>query len=91
MGQKRLDVKVWSDMKGLELLISIKTITFRDYNKKYDRVGRYTKNMVRNDHELRLEASTIHHRQPYSVRSLVRPASGCTRATRLSPWGGPPR
>lgn len=66
-GRKRLDVKVWDDMLGLLVAVSVKTITFRDWVAKDERAGRYTKNMVRNDHELRAEASVIHRRQPYSV------------------------
>lgn len=66
-GRKRLDVKVWDDMLGLLAAVSVKTLTFRDWVAKDERAGRYTKNMVRNDHELRAEASVVHRRQPYSV------------------------
>src|ERR1700733_9077313 len=49
---------------SLELLVSIKTLSFRDTKPKTKtqpkRVGRYTKNMVRNDHELRAEAMEFH-------------------------------
>lgn len=66
-GRKKLDVKVWDDMLGLLVAVSVKTLTFRDWVAKDARAGRYTKNMVRNDHELRAEASVVHRRQPYSV------------------------
>ncbi|ARU54105.1 hypothetical protein CBR64_20735 [Cellulosimicrobium cellulans] len=61
-GQKRLDVKVTDPTLGLLLSVSIKTLSFRDVGTK-----RYTKNVVRNDHELRGEAAVLHQRQPYSV------------------------
>ena len=50
-GKKRLDVKVWDDRAGLILSISIKTYSFQDYSKKSERLGRFTKNILRNDHE----------------------------------------
>lgn len=66
-GQKRLDVKVTDTTLGLILSVSIKTYSFQDYSPKADRLGRWTKNIVRNDHELRGEAMVLHQRQPYSV------------------------
>lgn len=66
-GQKRLDVKVTDPTLGLILSVSIKTYSFQDYSPKTDRLGRWTKNIVRNDHELRGEAMVLHQRQPYSV------------------------
>lgn len=66
-GKKRLDVKVWDDRSGLVLSVSIKTYSFQDYSTKNDKLGRFTKNILRNDHELRAEADVIHRRQPYSV------------------------
>ena len=66
-GQKRLDVKVTDATLGLILSVSIKTYSFQDYSPKSDRLGRWTKNIVRNDHELRGEAMVLHQRQPYSV------------------------
>lgn len=66
-GQKRLDVKVTDSTLGLILNVSIKTYSFRDYSPKSDKLGRWTKNIVRNDHELRGEAMVLHQRQPYSV------------------------
>jgi hypothetical protein len=66
-GQKRLDVKVTDSTVGLLLNVSIKTYSFRDYDKTKDRLLRWTKNIVRNDHELRGEAMVLHQRQPYSV------------------------
>jgi len=68
---KKTDVRYATSNTGLELLVSIKTLNFRDAKK--DRVtgrltiGRYTKNMVRNDHELRAEAMDHHERFPYAV------------------------
>jgi hypothetical protein len=61
---KKTDVN-FSTLSGLELLVSIKTLGFRDI--KDGRLGRYTKNMVRNDHELRAEAMEFHERYPYAV------------------------
>src|SRR5262245_51314612 len=66
-GKKRLDVKVWDDKLGLELLVSIKTYSFRDWSSKTKTAGRYTKNVQRNGMELKDEADVIHRRQPYSV------------------------
>ncbi len=66
-GKKRLDVKVWDDKLGLELLVSIKTYSFRDWSGKTKSAGRYTKNVQRNGMELKDEADVIHRRQPYSV------------------------
>lgn len=65
-GTKRLDVKVTDPTLGLLLSLSIKTYSFQDWDAKKG-LGRYTKNIVRNDHELRGEASVLHQRQPYSV------------------------
>lgn len=66
-GQKRLDVKVTDSTLGLILSVSIKTYSFQDYSPKSGKLGRWTKNIVRNDHELRGEAMVLHQRQPYSV------------------------
>lgn len=66
-GAKRLDVKVTDPTLGLLLDVSIKTYSFQDYERRRDRLGRWTKNIVRNDHELRGEAMVLHQRQPYSV------------------------
>jgi hypothetical protein len=66
-GQKRLDVKVSESALGLILNVSIKTYSFQDYSPTNKRLGRWTKNTVRNDHELRGEAVVLHQRQPYSV------------------------
>lgn len=68
---KKTDVRFSTFDTGLELLVSIKTYSFQDPRK--DRksgqvvLGRYTKNMVRNDHELRAEAMDHHERHPYAV------------------------
>ena len=66
-GQKRLDVKVTDTTLGLLLSVSIKTYSFQDYSPKSGKLGRWTKNIVRNDHELRGEAMVVHQRQPYAV------------------------
>lgn len=66
-GNKRLDVCVWDRQRGLLLDVSIKTYSFRDYDSKRMRLGRMTKNVVRNDMELRAEAAKMHERQPYAV------------------------
>ena len=72
---KKTDVRYATSDTGLELLVSIKTLNFRDAKK--DRatgrltIGRYTKNMVRNDHELRAEAMDHHERFPYAVLVAV--------------------
>lgn len=57
---KKSDVRLASADSGLELLVSVKTMNFRDAN-------RYTKNMVRADHEFRAEAMDHHERFPYAV------------------------
>src|SRR5688572_19745450 len=33
-GKKRLDVKVWDELLGLVLLVSLKTYSFQDWNNK---------------------------------------------------------
>jgi hypothetical protein len=66
-GRKRLDVKVTDPTLGLILCVSIKTYSFQDYSPQSGRLGRWTKNIVRNDHELRGEAMVLHQRQPYAV------------------------
>lgn len=70
-GMKRLDVKATDPTLGLILSVSIKTYSFPDYDSGKGRLGRYTKNAVRNDHELRGEASVLHQRQPYAVLIAV--------------------
>lgn len=59
---KKTDVAVWDDRAGLVLGVSIKTITARD-----SKTQRYTKNVLRNDMELRDEADKLHRRQPWAV------------------------
>lgn len=67
---KKTDVRFSTADTGVELLVSVKTLSFRD-TKRDSRgrtvLGRYTKNMVRNDHELRAEAMDVHERFPYAV------------------------
>ncbi|GAA4391479.1 hypothetical protein [Tsukamurella soli] len=70
-GRKKLDVKSVDPNLGLVLCVSIKTYSFQDFNARTGRAGRYTKNIVRNDHELRGEAMVLHQRQPYSVLIAV--------------------
>ena len=78
-GQKRLDVKVADPSLGLILCISIKTYSFRDYSPTKKKLGRWTKNIKRNDHELRGEAMVLHQRQPYSalVAVIFEPFATC--------------
>lgn len=69
---KKTDVRFATQDTGLELLVSVKTLNFRDVKKDGKApggvaIGRYTKNMVRNDHELRAEAMDHHERFPYAV------------------------
>jgi hypothetical protein len=67
---KKTDVRYSTFDTGLELLVSIKTYSFRDPRKDRDGnvvLGRYTKNVVRNDHELRAEAMDHHERHPFAV------------------------
>ncbi|KAA0024570.1 hypothetical protein [Antrihabitans cavernicola] len=70
-GRKRLDVKAVDPTLGLILCVSIKTYSFQDYSPTSGKLGRWTKNIVRNDHELRGEAMVLHQRQPYSVLVAV--------------------
>ncbi|MGB3369587.1 MAG: hypothetical protein WBD41_30035 [Rhodococcus sp. (in: high G+C Gram-positive bacteria)] len=70
-GRKRLDVKALDPTLGLILCVSIKTYSFRDFSPRTGKFGRWTKNIVRNDHELRGEAMVLHQRQPYSVLVAV--------------------
>jgi hypothetical protein len=73
--RKKTDVGVWDDAAGLVAGISIKTYTFRDTHqnketkKRY--LGRYSRNVKRNDMELRDEADTLHRRQPYAVLTAL--------------------
>lgn len=68
---KRTDVGVWDDAAGLILGVSVKTYSFRDYHgetkSKPAHLGRYQRNVKRNDMELRDEADVLHRRQPYAV------------------------
>jgi hypothetical protein len=70
-GRKRLDVKAWDKQLGLVLNVSIKTYSFPDWSPSRKRASRYTKNMKRNDFELRAEADVVHRRQPYAVLIAV--------------------
>jgi hypothetical protein len=73
--RKRTDVGVWDDAAGLVAGVSIKTYTFRDTHgatkTKPPRIGRYVRNVKRNDMELRDEADTLHRRQPYAVLTAL--------------------
>lgn len=73
--RKKTDVGVWDDAAGLVAGVSIKTYTFRDTheNKKTGEryLGRYSRNVKRNDMELRDEADTLHRRQPYAVLTAL--------------------
>jgi|SRR5579871_1408810 len=68
---KKLDINYSTVEMGLGLGVSIKTINFRDYSKKKQTFGRFTKNYSRNDNELRAEATDYHLRQPYAVLVAV--------------------
>lgn len=72
---KKTDVGVWDDAAGLILGVSIKTYSFRDFHgaseTKPARLGRYQRNVKRNDMELRDEADVLHRRQPYAVLFAV--------------------
>lgn len=71
LDSKKTDVGVWDDAAGLILGVSIKTYSFRDFHGakqgKPGRLGRYQRNVKRNDMELRDEADVLHRRQPYAV------------------------
>ncbi len=71
LDSKKTDVGVWDDAAGLILGVSIKTYSFRDFhgktNTKEAHLGRYVRNVKRNDMELRDEADVLHRRQPYAV------------------------
>jgi hypothetical protein len=68
---KKTDVGIWDDAAGLILGVSIKTYSFRDFHgatkTKALHLGRYQRNVKRNDMELRDEADVLHRRQPYAV------------------------
>ena len=82
---KKTDVRYSTRDSGLELLVSIKTLNFRNSKKVAGEivVTRYTKNMVRNDHELRAEAMEHHERFPYAVlvALFLIPADSCDDGT----------
>jgi hypothetical protein len=69
--RKRTDVGVWDDAAGLVAGVSIKTYSFRDTHgatrTRAAHIGRYSRNVKRNDMELRDQADTLHRRQPYAV------------------------
>lgn len=71
LDSKKTDVGVWDDAAGLILGVSIKTYSFRDYHGPKDgkpaHLGRYQRNVKRNDMELRDEADVLHRRQPFAV------------------------
>lgn len=73
--RKKTDVAVLDIAAGLVAGVSIKTLTFRDTHtdpetkEKY--VGRYQRNVKRNDMELRDEADTLHRRQPFAVLTAL--------------------
>ena len=71
LDSKKTDVGVWDDAAGLILGVSIKTYSFRDFHGakpgKPAHLGRYQRNVKRNDMELRDEADVLHRRQPYAV------------------------
>jgi hypothetical protein len=71
LDSKKTDVGVWDDAAGLILGVSIKTYSFRDYHgataERPPHLGRYQRNVKRNDMELRDEADILHRRQPYAV------------------------
>jgi hypothetical protein len=73
--RKRTDVGIWDDAAGLVAGVSIKTYTFRDTHQatktRPARIGRYVRNVKRNDMELRDEADTLHRRQPYAVLTAL--------------------
>lgn len=73
--RKRTDVGIWDDAAGLVAGVSIKTYTFRDTHGAKDGkpayMGRYMRNVKRNDMELRDEADTLHRRQPYAVLTAL--------------------
>lgn len=81
--RKKTDVAVLDSAAGLVAGVSIKTLTFRDTHtdpetkEKY--VGRYQRNVKRNDMELRDEADTLHRRQPFAVLTalLFAPRDAC--------------
>jgi hypothetical protein len=77
-GTKKLDVNYSTELRGLELGVSIKTISHRDKLGK----GRYTKNRKRVDEEFLAEAMDYHVRQPYAVLVglYFLPADGCLDA-----------
>ena len=71
LDSKKTDVGVWDDAAGLILGVSIKTYSFRDFHgatrTRPAHLGRYVRNVKRNDMELRDEADILHRRQPYAV------------------------
>lgn len=73
--RKKTDVAVLDSTAGLIAGISIKTLTFRDTHQdpktKERSIGRYQRNVKRNDMELRDEADTLHRRQPFAVLTAV--------------------
>jgi hypothetical protein len=75
LDSKKTDVGVWDDAAGLILGVSIKTYSFRDFHGakpgKPAHLGRYQRNVKRNDMELRDEADVLHRRQPYAVLFAV--------------------
>ena len=65
-GPKKLDVNYSTPQLGLGFGISLKSVHFREKEKRG-----YIHNRKRNDEELRIEASGYHQRQPFAVMIAV--------------------
>ena len=81
-GPKKLDVNYSTPQLGLGFGISLKSVHFREKEKRG-----YIHNRKRNDEELRTEASGYHQRQPYAVMIAVvfLPDGACEDASARHP------
>jgi len=64
IGAKKVDVTWATEVSGLLLAISIKTINFSD-----GKTGNYQKNLTNRRGDMLIEAVTLHRRFPYAVLS----------------------
>lgn len=67
-GEKRVDVSYSTPQRGLGLMVSLKSV---HRGERENGTARFTHNMKRNDEELRVEATSLHLRQPYAVLAAV--------------------
>jgi hypothetical protein len=78
-GAKRVDVSYSTKQSGLGFMVSLKSV---HQGERDAGNARFTHNLKRNDEELRVEATTLHLRQPYAVlvAAMILPFEACSDA-----------